>query len=73
MIAELRNRFRASFIKSDAPMPITSVPDLLADVQSRRYGTGRRSRPRAPTILVCISIGTPATDSSSSATSTKNH
>jgi hypothetical protein len=35
MVEELRNRFRASFIMSDAPMPITSVSELLADIQSR--------------------------------------
>lgn len=35
MIGDLRNRFRASFIMSDAAMPITSVAELLADVQSR--------------------------------------
>ena len=35
MMANLRNEFRASFIMSDSPMPITSVPELLADVQSR--------------------------------------
>jgi hypothetical protein len=35
MIAELRNRFRASFITSGAPMPIMSVPELLADIRSR--------------------------------------
>jgi hypothetical protein len=35
MIAELRNRFRASFILSDTPIPITSVKRLLTHVQSR--------------------------------------
>jgi hypothetical protein len=40
MIADLRSRFRASFIMSDAPMPITSVADLLADVQSRPVWDG---------------------------------
>jgi hypothetical protein len=45
MIAELRDRFRASFIMSDAPMPITSVPELLADVQSRPAWDGASISP----------------------------
>ena len=40
MITELRHRFRASFIMSDAPMPITSVPELLGDIQSRPVWDG---------------------------------
>jgi hypothetical protein len=35
MITELRSKFRASFIMSDAPIPIASAQDLLADVRSR--------------------------------------
>jgi hypothetical protein len=45
MVAELRNRFRASFIMSDAPMPITSVSELLADVQSRPVWDGASISP----------------------------
>src|SRR5438128_167317 len=45
MIAERRNEFRASFIMSDAPMPITSVPQLLADVQSRPVWDGASISP----------------------------
>jgi hypothetical protein len=40
MTADLRNTFRASFIMSDAPMPITSVSELLADIQSRPVWDG---------------------------------
>ena len=45
MIAELRNGFRASFIMSDAPMSITSVPELLADVQSHPVWDGASISP----------------------------
>jgi hypothetical protein len=45
MNAELRNRFRASFIISDAPIPITSVAELLADVQSREVWDGASISP----------------------------
>lgn len=45
MIAERRGRFRASFITSDAPIPITSVPELLADVQSRPTWDGASISP----------------------------
>ena len=45
MSAELRDSFRASFIMSDAPMPITSVPELLADVQSRPTWDGASISP----------------------------
>src|SRR5205085_7281710 len=45
MIAELRNRFRASFIMSDAPIPITSAQDLLADVRSRPVWDGASISP----------------------------
>src|SRR5258705_13933997 len=45
MIADLRNRFRASFIMSDAPVPITSVPELLVDVQSRPVWDGASISP----------------------------
>lgn len=45
MIPELRNRFRASFIMSDAPIPIASVQDLLADVRSRPAWDGASISP----------------------------
>ena len=45
MSAELRNRFRASFIMSDAPIPITSAQDLLADVRSRPVWDGASISP----------------------------
>jgi hypothetical protein len=45
MIAHLRNMFRASFIMSDAPMPLTSVPELLADIQSRPVWDGASISP----------------------------
>jgi hypothetical protein len=45
MIAELRNRFRASFVLSDAPVPIASASELLADVQSRRAWDGAAIAP----------------------------
>lgn len=45
MSAELRNEFRASFIMSDAPMPIASVPALLADAQSRPAWDGASISP----------------------------
>ena len=45
MIAELRNGFRASFIMSDAPIPITSAQDLLADVRSRPVWDGASISP----------------------------
>jgi hypothetical protein len=45
MITELRNGFRASFIMSDAPMPITSVPQLLGDIQSRPVWDGASIAP----------------------------
>jgi len=45
MGAELRSEFRASFIMTDAPMPITSVPVLLADVQSRPVWDGASISP----------------------------
>lgn len=35
MAAERRERFRVSFLTSDAPMPIASATGLLADVRSR--------------------------------------
>ena len=40
MIAELRNKFRASFIMSDTAIPIASAQDLLADVRSRPVWDG---------------------------------
>ena len=45
MIVDLRSRFRASFIMSDAAMPITSVAELLADVQSRPVWDGASISP----------------------------
>lgn len=45
MIADLRSRFRASFITSDAPMPVTSVAELLANVQSRPVWDGASISP----------------------------
>ncbi len=45
MITNLRSRFRASFIMSDAAMPITSVAELLADVQSRPVWDGTSISP----------------------------
>ena len=45
MIADLRNMFRVSFIMSDAPMPIASVSELLADVQSRPVWDGASISP----------------------------
>ena len=45
MVAELRHEFRASFIMTDAPMPITSVAELLADVQSRPVWDGASISP----------------------------
>ena len=45
MIAELRNRFRPSFIMSDAPIPIASARDLLADVRSRPVWDGASISP----------------------------
>lgn len=45
MIADLRSRFRASFIMSDAPMPIASVAELFADVQSRPVWDGASISP----------------------------
>ena len=45
MIANLRSEFRASFILSDIPMPITSVPELLADIQSRPVWDGASISP----------------------------
>jgi hypothetical protein len=72
MIADLRNTFRVSFIMSDAPMPIASASELLADVRLRPFGTARRSLRWTPIILACIWTGTWATGSSSSATRTGN-
>jgi hypothetical protein len=55
MIAGLPKEFRASFIMSDTPMPITSVPDLLADVQSRPVSDGASiSRVNADYPLVLV-------------------
>ena len=45
MIADLRNAFRVSFIMSDAPMPIASASELLADVQSRPVWDGASISP----------------------------
>ena len=45
MIAELRNRFRSSFIMSDVPMPIPSASELLKDVQSRPVWDGASISP----------------------------
>jgi hypothetical protein len=45
MIADLRNRFRASFIMSDAPIPIASAQQLLADVRSRPVWDGASISP----------------------------
>jgi hypothetical protein len=45
MIVELRNRFRVSFIMSDAPIPIASASDLLADVRSRPVWDGASISP----------------------------
>ena len=45
MIADLRNAFRVSFIMSDAPMPIASASQLLADVQSRPVWDGASISP----------------------------
>jgi hypothetical protein len=45
VIADLRNRFRASFITSDAPMTIASARELLADVQSRPVWDGASIAP----------------------------
>src|SRR5438093_12738750 len=45
MIAELRNRFRAPFVMSDAPIPIASAQDLLADVRSRPVWDGASISP----------------------------
>jgi hypothetical protein len=45
MIADLQDRFRASFVMSDVPMPITSVPELLADIQSRLVWDGASIAP----------------------------
>lgn len=45
MIADLRSRFRASFIMSDAPMPITSAAELLTEVQSRPVWDGASISP----------------------------
>ena len=45
MIADLRSRFRASFIMSDAAMPIASVEELLADLQSRPVWDGASISP----------------------------
>ena len=47
MIADLRNAFRVSFIMSDAPMPIASASQLLADVQSRPVWDGASISPAA--------------------------
>lgn len=45
MITDLRSRFRVSFMMSDAPMPITSAAELLADVQSRPAWDGASISP----------------------------
>lgn len=45
MNAGLQNRFRASFIMSDAPIPIASAQDLLADVRSRPVWDGASISP----------------------------
>ena len=45
MIAELRNRFRASFIMSEAPVPIPSASELVRDVQSRPVWDGASISP----------------------------
>ena len=45
MIGELRERFRASFITSDAPIPIASARDLLADIRSRPVWDGASISP----------------------------
>jgi hypothetical protein len=45
MFAELRNKFRASFIMSDAPIPIASAQDLLVDIRSRRVWDGASISP----------------------------
>jgi hypothetical protein len=45
MSVELRRKFRASFILSDAPIPIASVQDLLADVRSRPVWDGASISP----------------------------
>ncbi len=45
MIAELRNRFRASFITSEAPLPIPSASELVRDVQSRPAWDGASISP----------------------------
>lgn len=45
MIADLRNRFRASFVMSDTPTPIASAQDLLADVRSRPAWDGASISP----------------------------
>jgi hypothetical protein len=72
MIADLRNTFRVSFIMSDAPMPIASASELLADVQLRPVWDGASISPLDADYLACICIGTKATDSSFSATRTRN-
>jgi hypothetical protein len=50
MIADLRSRFRASFIMSDAPTPIASAEALLADVQSRPVWDGASEPPVLDTL-----------------------
>lgn len=45
MIADFRNTFRASFIMSDAPTPIASASELLAEVQSRPVWDGASISP----------------------------
>ncbi len=45
MIAGLRNTFRVSFIMSDAPMPIASASELLADVRLRPVWDGASISP----------------------------
>lgn len=42
---DLRNAFRVSFIMSEAPTPIPSAAELLADVQSRPVWDGASISP----------------------------
>jgi len=45
MVVNLRNSFRVSFITSEAPMPVPSVPELLTRVQSRPVWDGASISP----------------------------
>jgi hypothetical protein len=45
MIIDFRNRFRASFIMSDAPIPIASAQEILADIRSRPVWDGASISP----------------------------